>query len=111
MAIAEPVLRQYGLSKLRQLRIRGPGVLGIAVGAGIAIGDYLGRHYEIGFPGKGKFQPDRTYRGVPYLDETPSNGTANKYKQAYGTSYGRNRYKRNYTKHNRSRQCCCTKCC
>ncbi len=73
MALVEPVLRQYGLHKLRNLRFRGGGVLGSAIGTGIGIGSYLFQNHDIGLPGS--FQPNRSQRGVVSVSQETNGST------------------------------------
>ncbi len=102
MAIAEPVLRNYGIQRLRGLK---PGsVIGTAVGIGISIGYGLLKDYDVTFPWDTRLEPDRPYAGV-VKHETPSNGSTNKQYQALRTSYKQYRRKRRYS----STKCC--KCC
>ncbi len=76
MAIAEPALRQFGYQKLRNIRFRGVGLLGSAIGAGIGIGSYLFRDYDVTFPWNPSVQPDRTKQGVPFVNGSQKNGTS-----------------------------------
>ncbi len=107
MAIAEPALRAYGLQRLR---FRGGGLIGAVIGTGIGIGEYIRRNYDFGKPGP--FQPDRTYRGVPYVNgnASPYAGTNKQYQALYKSKqyrYGK-RYKRRY---NSRSKCSCTRSC
>ncbi len=108
MALAEPVLRQYGLRKLQNLRFRGGGLLGSVIGAGIGIGSYLVKDYDVVFPWNPMFQPDRGRRTV-IGPNGQTNVSAYKQRQALRRSpqlYSRRRRKFN----NRSSRCCCCSC-
>ncbi len=108
MALAEPALRQYGFHKLRNLRFRGGGVLGTAIGIGIGIGYGIAEHYEFGFPSRGKFQPDRTKR-TPFVNGS-QNGGAYQQRQTLHSSYKSN-FKQRRTRKYRSRGSCkCRRC-
>ncbi len=104
MALVEPVLRQYGLQKLRNVRFRGGNLLGTAIGTAIGLGYGLLKDYEFGLPGR--LQPRRTYRSVPYVDEAQRNGSSNRYSQAL-RSQAKYRTRKRSRKHNRGCCCCC----
>ncbi len=105
MALAEPALRQFGSSKLRNLRFRGSGLLGSAVGIGIGIGTYLLKDYDVVVPWNPMVQPDRGRRAVI---GPSSNASAYQHKQALRSTYKSKRGYRKRKRSTRSRCCCCT---
>ena len=112
MALAEPVLRQFGVQKLRNVRIRGGSLLGSAIGAGIGIGSGLIINYDVTWPWSTMLQPKRSPRGVPSVGNGSSSTYASTYQfnQALRTkTLGRGRFRR-YTKSSNCK-CCHTKCC
>ncbi len=108
MALVEPVLRQYGLQKFRNLRFRGGNLLGSAIGVGIGIGYGLAKDFEFTFPWSPSLQPSRSGRTV--IGSPPSNGSADQRNQTLrATKFARYR-KRSYTQRNRRKHNCCI-CC
>ncbi len=105
MALAEPALRQFGFSKLRNLRFRGSGFLGSAVGAAIGIGSYLLKDYDVVFPWNPMLQPDRGRRAV--IGPSSQNGRTYLDYQTLRTFSKYRRKFRSYNKHRDRRQCCC----
>jgi len=107
MALAEPALRQFGSQKLRNLRFRGGSLLGSVIGAGIGIGSYLIKDYDVVFSWNPMLQPDRGRRAV-IGPNGQTNGSAYQQRQALRRqSQFRSRSRNKYHSRNR-RNCCCS---
>ncbi len=68
MALAEPVMRSYGIQRLQRLGFRGGNLLGTAIGTGIGIGTSIVINYDITWPWSTMLQPKRSPRGVPSIN-------------------------------------------
>jgi len=106
MALAEPALRQFGVQRLQNVRIRGGSLLGTAIGSAIGIGYGLAKDYDLTFPWSPMLQP---FRRQAVIGTTPSNGGANQQYQALHSSYSR-RYRKRRNKQHGVRKCCCCTC-
>ncbi len=110
MALAEPILRQFGMQRLQNLRFRGAGLLGTAIGTAVGIGYGLAKDYEFSVPWSPSFQPKRRQPPGVYVNGEISSNKQVSYQ--YGkTSYRRNTVQRSRNINKRNNRCrCCTSC-
>ncbi len=98
MAIAEPVLRSYGIQGLKNLRSKPGSIWGTAIGIAVSVGYGISQNYDIGWPKPWILQPSRSERGA-VSGTYSSNGGTNQLNKALRTQVKRRRRYRNKVKH------------
>ncbi len=109
MAIAEVALRGY-LQPRFKIRNRSGGLLGSAIGTGIALGTWMYDNFDITAPWSDPSKSRDKYRsGVSFIDASQKNASSYQFSKALRT--GRKRgYKQRFKKRSDNSRCCCCSC-
>jgi len=108
MALAQIALGNNLQSRV-QTKLRGGGLLGSAIGAGIGIGAYLYENFDFTAPWTDLFEPGGTKKpGVAFVDATSQSTRSNQYHKTLRAT--KQRYRSKQRNRNNSHCSCCCKC-